>query len=206
MRFRFGEFVLDSDRHQLFCGSEPVHLKPKAYQLLEYLVVQRPKVVSQQELDDHLWPDSHVAPGSIHALIHEIREALADQNHELIRTAYGSGFSFSAEISGSKAPSHWQVVIGDREFDLMEGENLVGRDWDARVRIDSPSVSRRHARILVRAERVTIVDLKSKNGTHVRGKRIHSSTEVADGDDILFGSIRAAVRNIAASPSTETVR
>lgn len=36
MRFRFGEFVLDPDRRELYRGSESIHLKPKAYQLLAY--------------------------------------------------------------------------------------------------------------------------------------------------------------------------
>ena len=50
---------------------------------------------------------------------------------------------------------------------LAEGSNLVGRERDCAVRIDSPSVSRHHARILVIQGEATVEDLGSKNGTYV---------------------------------------
>ena len=81
-------------------------------------------------------------------------------------------------------------MFGDSEFDLREGENIVGREHDAAVRVQAPSISRRHARIIISGEQATVEDLQSKNGTWIRGKRIHRG-ELNDGDWFLFGMVAA---------------
>ena len=204
MRVRFHDFVLDTDRRELLRGGAPVSLRPKAMQLLETLVAQRPKAMSQEELYDRLWPDTFVDKNSLHKVMHQLREALGDAEQTIIRTVYGFGFSFAAPALDDEPKSHCQIVIGDAEFDLREGENLVGRERDAAVRIEAPSISRRHARIVVSGEHAALEDLQSKNGTFVRGQRIHRG-ELRDGDAILFGTVAAAFRVLRAQASTETV-
>lgn len=88
------------------------------------------------------------------------------------------------------------------EFPLRAGENILGRGTDAHVRLVGSGVSRRHARIVVSAERVFIEDLGSKNGTVVRGERITTSRALADGDDVSIGSVRVLFR--LASPGGAT--
>jgi DNA-binding winged helix-turn-helix (wHTH) protein len=206
VRVRFGDFLLDTDRRELSRGSEPVPLRPKALKLLEALISQRPKAVSQEELYDGLWPDTFVDKNSLHKVMHQLREALQDEGQTIIRTVYGFGFSFAATAIGD-APGRLavrcQIVIGESEFDLREGENIVGRDRDAVVRIEAPSISRHHARIVVSGDQASIEDLQSKNGTCVRGKRIHRG-ELENGDSILFGTVAAAFRIVPAERSTET--
>jgi pSer/pThr/pTyr-binding forkhead associated (FHA) protein len=77
-----------------------------------------------------------------------------------------------------------RVRVGRREIDLLDGENIVGRDGEAAIRLNAPGISRRHARIIVAADRVTIEDLGSKNGTYVQGERITGVQELHDGDEI----------------------
>ena len=97
-------------------------------------------------------------------------------------------------------------MIGDRAFDLREGENIVGR----RIRCRSPhrfsSISRRHARIIVSSDALTLEDLGSKNGTSLRGTRIHAVHPLSDGDRIVFGTVAATVRVFRSTASTETAR
>ena len=76
---------------------------------------------------------------------------------------------------------------GEQEIPLSEGENFIGRTPDAVVRISSSRVSRRHARIVVTGGRAVLEDLGSKNGTYLRGRRIHGPAELSDGDEICFG-------------------
>ena len=207
MRVRFGDFVLDADRRQLLRGSELVHLPLKALQLLEMLIERHPKAVSQKELYDLLWPDTFVEKSNLHNLVYQLREALDDHDHAIIRTVYGFGFSFGPEIDRDvpqRRPPLWQLVIGDREFDLREGENIVGRESDAGVRIDFASISRHHARIILSGDRITLEDLGSKNGTALRGKRIHAVHPLSDGDRIVFGTVAATVRALRPAASTET--
>ena len=71
--------------------------------------------------------------------------------------------------------------------------------------INSGSISRHHARILVSADTVTLEDLDSKNGTSLRGRRVRSASELQDGDVIVFGTVAAKVRAVRPAGSTETV-
>jgi pSer/pThr/pTyr-binding forkhead associated (FHA) protein len=87
---------------------------------------------------------------------------------------------------------------------LVAGENLVGRDPGTAVWLDSPGVSRRHACIVLEGDCVTLEDLGSKNGTHVRGDLVTSPTVLKDGDEIRFGSISVTFRVRATSGSTES--
>ena len=59
---------------------------------------------------------------------------------------------------------------------LLEGENVIGRDPDAALWIDHASVSRRHARIVIGGGKATLEDLESKNGTFLNGKSIAKRT------------------------------
>ena len=74
----FGSFVLDPETRELRRGSESVPLSPKAYQLLEALVVDRPKALSKSALQERLWPDTFVLDKNLVNLVAEIRQALGD--------------------------------------------------------------------------------------------------------------------------------
>jgi pSer/pThr/pTyr-binding forkhead associated (FHA) protein len=77
---------------------------------------------------------------------------------------------------------------------LTLGENVVGREGDGDIRIDSPTVSRRHARIVVSADGATLEDLGSKNGTFLRGAPVSAATALRDGDEIRVGSVALLFR------------
>ncbi|HET6612599.1 MAG TPA: sigma 54-interacting transcriptional regulator [Kofleriaceae bacterium] len=91
---------------------------------------------------------------------------------------------------------------GVLEFDLATlGELVVGRAQTADIHIDSRSVSREHAAITVDAQRITVRDCGSTNGTFVNGQRLDGSTglEIAAGDVVQFGEIMAQVRALRSS-------
>jgi len=208
MRVRFADFVLDTDRRELLRGNEALRLRPKAFELLQALIAKRPNAVSQEELYDTLWPDTFVERTNLHKLMHHVRGVLGDRDQTFIRTVYGFGFAFEAMSNDEESAAiatRWQIVVGDREFDLHEGENMVGRERDAALRIDSPSISRRHARIIINGDGASIEDLGSKNGTCVGGKRVHQCA-LADGDSVLFGTVAASFRAVPSDRSTESVR
>jgi pSer/pThr/pTyr-binding forkhead associated (FHA) protein len=95
------------------------------------------------------------------------------------------------------------LVLGELEFELREGETIIGRERGLPIHIEASSVSRRHARIVIDGTRATIEDLHSRHGTSIGGKRVHTR-ELADGDAILFGTIPATLRIVQAEGSTET--
>ena len=205
MALRFGDFAVDLERRELRDRNGPIHLTPKAFELLQLLIASRPKAMSQSALYDVLWPDTYVQRTNLHNLVREIRAALCDRDRKIIRTNFGFGFSFAAEAFSDEARRvNAQMIVADQEFDLHDGENLVGRERNATVRIDSKSVSRIHARITITADGATVEDLRSKNGTFVHGKRLRSPSPIADGDEVTFGSVSAVFR-VMETPETDTL-
>ena len=102
--------------------------------------------------------------------------------------------------------SCFKILWEGREFELVEGENLIGRGPDAVVRIENAEVSRRHARLSVFGESVTIEDLGSKNGTHRNGRRLEAPERLVDGDEIWIGLNLASLRFRICDDRTRTER
>ena len=92
----------------------------------------------------------------------------------------------------------FRLVLETREVQLLDGENVVGRDADAALWIDHPSVSRHHARVVVTDDKVTLEDLESKNGTHLNGKPIGRRTTLNDGDEVRVGPETMVFRSLTA--------
>jgi DNA-binding winged helix-turn-helix (wHTH) protein len=212
VRFRFDAFVLDEDARQLLRSGREVHLSPKAFDLLARLIEARPRALSKAELDDYLWPGTFVTDASLGMLVTEIRGALGDsaQKPRFLRTLHRFGYAFQASVAQLAAAAssaagrtdvvYW-LVSPSRQIALAPGENLVGRDPQAAVWLDSPAVSRHHARITI-GDRVMVEDLGSKNGPHVRGCAVTAPTPLDDGDEICFGSMRLTFRVWTTSGST----
>ena len=94
--WRFGDFVLDLEAHQLTRAGTPVSLSPKAFQLLGLLVQSHDKALSKTELQDRLWPGTFVVEKNLTNLVSEIREALGDDpmHPRFIRTVHRFGYAF----------------------------------------------------------------------------------------------------------------
>jgi DNA-binding winged helix-turn-helix (wHTH) protein len=209
----FGEFVLDRDARELRRGGAPVVLPPKAYQLLEVLVLSSPKALSKSALEEQLWPDTFVVEKNLVNLIARIREALGDDaaHPRFIRTIQRFGYAF--RDSNAEPPARRKPIGKDARFrigwaggrvGLADGEYVLGRDPDLELFLDSPDVSRRHARIMIAGDEATIEDLESKNGTFVTDRRLESATRLADGDSIRVGSVRLTFTAVRSRGSTQT--
>jgi DNA-binding winged helix-turn-helix (wHTH) protein len=211
MRLGFEEFTFDSDTHELLRDRQPVTLSPKAFQLLEILIDNRPKALSKSALHDRLWPDTFVVEANLSNLIGEVRRALdEDTRHpRFIRTVHRFGYAFGTATTDTPRGESVDVVCriswtGGTVM-LREGEHLIGREADAVVMLDSPSVSRRHARIRVTAEQTTFEDLGSKNGSFIRGRRLEGSIPLVDGDVVTIGVVELTIRMIRSAVPTESI-
>ena len=205
MSVRFGEFTLDTERRKLFRDDKVLHLPPKAFELLRALLDSRPSAVSKSELLERVWPGTFVSEDNLSTLVGTIRSALGDTERpsRFIRTVHGFGYAFEAAATEvvracpqvEPAPNMYWLVVQTRQFALASGENLVGRDPHGAIWLDTPSVSRRHARIVIDPARVTVEDLNSKNGTYLRGAKLTTGPLVLrDGDEIQFGSVLTRFR------------
>ena len=61
----FGEWQLDTRLYELRCAGKPLELEPKVFDVLLYLIEHRDRVVSNEELIEHLWPGQTHREGSI---------------------------------------------------------------------------------------------------------------------------------------------
>ncbi len=213
MKLRLGELTFDGESRQLLRGVEEVHLSPKAFELLKILIEQRPRALSKQELHERLWPDTFVSEVNLASLIAEIRAALGDTASEptFIRTARRFGYAFSgdgveaADTRAIDAATSFCWLIRDgRRVPLRLGENILGRDLDDGVRIDSPTVSRRHARIVISDGEAVLEDLQSKNGTFVGEQPVSGTIRLKDGDEIRTGSVIVRFRMTSRKGPTAT--
>jgi DNA-binding winged helix-turn-helix (wHTH) protein len=208
MRLKFGDCVLDLGARQLERGNNVVPLEPKMYELLEALIKRRPAVVTNNELDELLWPNVYVARTSLTRLVSELRAVLGDspRDSRIIRTAYKVGYAFCADVTGLPAVRSSSATIEvlwlKQSFPLTDGEHIAGRDAECSLVIEGTTVSRRHARITVSDDAATIEDLESTNGTYVNGTRITAPTRLAHGDELSLGSEILQVRRRSASALT----
>ena len=217
MTFHFGEFTVDAGARRVMRAGRSVHLSPKAFDLLVALIEERPRVLTKEALHERLWPGTFVTDASLAMLVAEVRAAIGDSAREprWVRTVHRRGYAFQAADShdvearpaaGAASPrarehSGCCLVDPQRRFTLAPGANIVGRDPECEVWLDSPGVSRRHARVLVEGDRVTVDDLGSKNGTLVRGRAVKMPTLLKDGDEVRFGSARLTFRSWTGDPT-----
>lgn len=211
MRLRLGELTVDLDARQLLRGREEIHLSPKAFELLRILLDARPRAMSKNELHEHLWPATFVSEANLASLIAEIREAIGDSARQprFIRTVHRFGYAFSDQAVEEPPPGAganpsassrrdqareparfcWLIKDGKR-LPLGPGDNILTRQSEAGgIWIDSPTVSRRHARISISANSASLEDLGSKNGTFLGGQLVSTAVALKDGDEIRVGSV-----------------
>ena len=212
MKLRFGECELDTSARRLTRSGREVHLSPKAFELLKLLVECRPRAVSKAELLERVWQDVFVSDASLARVVNEVRDGIGDRARapQLLRTVHAFGYAFSGdviEVDLSSPRSSCWLMLDDRRLALREGTQIVGRDPDVDIPLDSPRVSRRHAQIVVRGARATIEDLASKNGTFLGGERVKSQTALRPGDVLRIGpfSLVFEVGGVAGSTETDVV-
>jgi serine/threonine protein kinase len=89
------------------------------------------------------------------------------------------------------------IAIDDDEVyraSLPPGEYVIGRDETAHIRIDHPTVSRRHARLIVEEEQVAIADLESGNGTSIDEVPLSGESNLYEGQTARLGEVRLRAR------------
>src|SRR5262245_45499306 len=168
-----------------------------AFEFLHVLAGSRARALSKSERLDRVWPGIFVSETSLARAVSELRDCLGTRRAHVVRTIYGYGYAFAAEVEGDEGShetaagsSHaalcW-LTSADREVALLDGDRIAGRDPATEIWLDSPKVSRRHAKFVVDRQTVTVEDLGSKNGTFVGGQRIVTRITLKPGDPVRIG-------------------
>jgi hypothetical protein len=168
-------------------------------EVLSFLSERTGGVVAKRDLVDAVWPGGFVADNTVTHAIQELRAALGDEaaSPRYIETVHRRGYRLIPSVEedcdvdcrGIFMHARFLLVGKSCEVFLADGENVIGRACDAQVFVDSPSVSRHHARITVAGGGAIVEDLGSKNGTRIGSTRITEPTPVLVGDVLQVGSL-----------------
>lgn len=123
MIYRFGSFSLDTERLELTSNAAPVDVQPQVFELLKFLIENRERVVSKDEIFDEVWQGRIVSDGTLNARINAARRALGDDGQEqsIIRTFPRRGFRFVAElIEGNEGLSELDAAFVSETSDLPQ--------------------------------------------------------------------------------------
>ncbi len=100
MIYTFDQYELDTSLYELRHVGVPVHIIPKTFDLLAYLVQRHGQIVTKDDLYNHLWPDQFVGESALTYHIATVRKAIGDsaQSQQLIKTVYRRGYRFIAPV------------------------------------------------------------------------------------------------------------
>ncbi|MEH2540663.1 MULTISPECIES: winged helix-turn-helix domain-containing protein [unclassified Bradyrhizobium] len=112
MRYRFEEFAFDTDRRELHRGAEVVSITPQVFDLLEYLIRNRERVVSKDDLIYAVWNGRSVSDGALTTRLNAARSAVGDTGEKqcLIKTLPRKGFRFVGAVREEDGPSSAAVA------------------------------------------------------------------------------------------------
>jgi len=103
--YQFEDYSLDVDRQELRRGTELVDVEPQVLDLLQYLIRYRERVVSKDDLIEHVWHGRIVSESTLTSRITAVRHAIGDSgdHQRLIRTIARKGIRFVGEVRGDQS-------------------------------------------------------------------------------------------------------
>lgn len=204
MTFRFNEFELDPDRIELRQQGVVVPMEPKNFELLEYLIRNRDRVQSKDEIFDQIWPGVFVTEASLSGAIKNVRKALGDDGvtQKFVKTVRGHGFRFIADLD-SVAPAEPTENTAMTEEHHRHGPPVI-----AVLPFSSHGIDRQHSAIAegIPAELIAALSRVGSMRVLARGSTFQLKTGVHDFHDIrlrlraqyvLSGSVSQSGRQIS---------
>lgn len=119
-------------------------------------------------------------------------EVMSDDNNATVVITDIRKALAAAEDEAKQKPACLLVVGGELNgsiFNLVGGENVIGRNPDCTIPLDFHGVSRKHFTITVTEDDVVVTDLGSANGTYLNNQKLESPVVLKRADMIKIGSI-----------------
>lgn len=100
MVYQFYDYVLYTERRELWRGDQCIAIEPKVFQVLLYLVEHRDRVITKAELLDACWPDTFVSESALTRCLTRLRKAVEETctPQSVIKTLPRQGYRFVAEV------------------------------------------------------------------------------------------------------------
>lgn len=105
MLFEFNQITVDTDQYRICAMGEPVAVEPQVFDLLVYLIRNRGRVVSRDELLASLWAGKIVSDAALSVRLRDVRKAIGDSGalQAVVKTLHGRGYQFIAPLVESGA-------------------------------------------------------------------------------------------------------
>ena len=133
MIYRFGTFSMDTERLELTADGEAIAVQPQVFAFLVFLIENRDRVVSKDEIIEGVWDGRIVSDGTLNARINAARRALGDSGEEqrVIRTFPRRGFRFVPKVDNSpeqepSAPTRKLAPVDKPSIAVLPFVNMSG--------------------------------------------------------------------------------
>jgi TolB-like protein/tetratricopeptide (TPR) repeat protein len=107
LRYLFEEYAFDTDRRELHRGADVVSVAPQVFDLLDYLIRNRERVVSKDDLINAIWNGRSASDAALTTRLNAARSAIGDSGEEqrLIKTLPRKGFRFIGPVVEAQGPA-----------------------------------------------------------------------------------------------------
>jgi TolB-like protein/Tfp pilus assembly protein PilF len=128
----FEDFVLDTDKRELRRGADVVSVAPQVFDVLDYLIRNRERVVSKDDLVTSIWEGRIISDAALTTRLKAVRSAIGDsgEGQRLIKTLPRKGFRFVGEVR--EALTSWRTP---------DAETSIEPSRPALTHPDKPSIA-----------------------------------------------------------------
>jgi pimeloyl-ACP methyl ester carboxylesterase/DNA-binding winged helix-turn-helix (wHTH) protein len=115
LRLRFSDYVLDTERRELWRGTQPVRVEPQVFDLLSFLVENRDRVVTKDDVFAAVWHGRIVSEATLSSRINAVRRAIGDtgEKQHLLRTVHRHGFRFVGEVASADVNARLSARVSE---------------------------------------------------------------------------------------------
>jgi TolB-like protein/Tfp pilus assembly protein PilF len=117
LRYLFEEYAFDTDRRELHRGTEAISIAPQVFDLLDYLIRNRERVVTKDDLVKVVWNERIVSDAALTTRMNIARNAIGDSGEEqrLIKTLPRKGFRFVGKVREAHGSANADVTDDSEE-------------------------------------------------------------------------------------------
>ncbi len=117
LRYLFEEYAFDTDRRELYRGADAVSIGPRVFDLLDYLIRNRERVVGKSDLINAVWNGRIVSDAALTTGLNAARGAIGNSGEEqrLIKTLPRRGFRFVGTVREAQRPASAAVIDNQAE-------------------------------------------------------------------------------------------
>jgi TolB-like protein len=107
LRYLFEDYTFDTERRELCRGADAVSITPQVFDLLDYLIRNRERVVSKDDLIGAVWSGRIVSDAALTTRLNAVRSAIGDtgETKRLIKTLPRKGFRFVGAVEEAQRPA-----------------------------------------------------------------------------------------------------